>query len=126
MAGRADVRRPSRPLGGRFARLMSERTVATLLILPSVVAVVVFVYGFIAWSSLVSVSDWHTVRADYSFVGRNFENCSATSLPDNIVTPSSSLMFVACLVIGFTLASLLDPHRGEGLGRTSSPWRYRS
>jgi glucose/mannose transport system permease protein len=123
MAGRADVRRPSRPLGGRFARLMSERTVATLLILPSVVAVVVFVYGFIAWSSLVSVSDWHTVRADYSFVGfDNFEKLfrNFRFQIDIRNTVVFTLMFVgACLVIGLMLASLLDRHiKGEGLFRS--------
>ena len=123
MAGGSAVRRPSRTPLDRVRALFSERTVATLLILPSVAAVVVFVYGFIAWSSLVSVSDWHTVRADYSFVGfDNFEKLfrNFRFQIDIRNTVVFTLMFVgACLVIGFMLASLLDRHiKGEGLFRS--------
>jgi glucose/mannose transport system permease protein len=123
MAGESEVRRPSHFLGGRLHSLLSERTLAVLFIVPSVVAVIVFVYGFIAWSSLVSVSDWHTVRADYSFVGLDnfqklFDNFRFQIDVRNTVV--FTIMFVvACLVIGFTLASLLDRHIvGEGVFRS--------
>jgi glucose/mannose transport system permease protein len=123
-AGGFHVRRPSRRRRKRLLKLIfNERTLASALIIPSVVAICVFVYGFIAWSSVVSVSDWNTVRADYSFVGLdNFERLFQhfrfqIDVRNTIVF---TVFFVgACLVIGFTLASLLDRHIvGEGIFRS--------
>jgi glucose/mannose transport system permease protein len=93
------------------------------LIIPSVLAVIVFVYGFIGWSALVSVSQWDTVRPDYTFVGLdNFRDLfhNFRFLIDIRNTVVFTILFVgACLVIGFTLASLLDRHiRAEGLFRS--------
>lgn len=124
MAGGTEVRRPPRLSGRRLLRtLTSERVVAIALIVPSIVAIGVFVYGFIAWSSVVSVSDWHTVRADYTFVGlenfdRLFHNFRFQIDIRNTVV--FTVLFVgACLTIGFVLASLLDRHiRGEGVFRS--------
>jgi glucose/mannose transport system permease protein len=122
MAGGGTRRRPSR-LGHLFHVLTSERAVATALILPSVVATLVFVYGFIVWSSIVSVSDWHTVRADYTFVGldnfqRLFQHFRFQIDIRNTVV-FTVFFVVSCLVIGFTLATLLDRHIvGEGIFRS--------
>ena len=56
--------------GRRLLRLVtSDQAAAIALIVPSVVAVAVFVYGFIGWSAVVSMSEWDTVRPDYTFVG---------------------------------------------------------
>ncbi|MGE0600014.1 MAG: carbohydrate ABC transporter permease [Dehalococcoidia bacterium] len=110
--------------GHRLARwVTSERAVAIALILPSAFAVAVFVYGFIGWSALVSVSRWDTVRPDYTYVGlKNFRDLFSyfrfqLDIRNTIVF---TLFFVGgCLAIGFTLASLLDRHvRGEGLFRS--------
>jgi ABC-type sugar transport system permease subunit len=41
-----------------LARVRSDRTVAVLLIAPSIVAVGIFDYGFIGWTGYVSLSRW--------------------------------------------------------------------
>jgi glucose/mannose transport system permease protein len=110
--------------GHRLARrATSERAVAVALIIPSVAAVGVFVYGFIAWSAVVSVSEWDTLRPDYTYVGLDnfrdiFHNFRFQIDIRNTVV--FTVLFVgACLGIGFTLASLLDRHiKGEGLFRS--------
>ena len=104
-------------------RVTSEQAAAVALIVPSVVAVGVFVYGFIGWSALVAVSRWDTVRPDYTYVGlSNFRNLIEyfrfqIDIRNTVVF---TLFFVgACLVIGFSLAALLDRRVwGEGLFRS--------
>jgi glucose/mannose transport system permease protein len=110
--------------GHRLARrLFSEQAVAILLIMPSVLAVGLFVYGFISWSALVSVSEWDSVRPDYTFVGldnfrelfRNFR--FQIDIRNTVVF--TVLFILMCLIVGFVLASVLDRHVvGEGLWRS--------
>jgi glucose/mannose transport system permease protein len=106
-----------------FSRVASEQAVAIALIVPSVIAVGVFVYGFIGWSAVVSVSEWDNVRPDYSFVGLDnfrdlFENFRFQIDIRNTVV-FTVLFVAACLGIGFVLAALLDRRvRGEGLFRS--------
>jgi len=114
---------PRPPTFRALRALASERAAAVALIVPSVVAVFVFVYGFIGWSALVSVSEWDTVRPDYTFVGLDnfrdlFHNFRFQIDIRNTVV--FTLFFVvACLVIGFILASLLDRQiKGEGVFRS--------
>ena len=107
----------------RLHNIVSDRVLAVGLIVPSVVAVLVFVYGFIGWSALVSVSQWDTVRPDYTFVGLdNFRDLfhNFRFLIDIRNTVVFTVFFVgACLVIGFVLASLLDRQiKGEGIFRS--------
>lgn len=96
---------------------------AVALIIPSLVAVGVFVYGFIGWSAVVSLSEWDTVRPDYTWVGLHnyrdlFDNFRFQIDIRNTVV--FTVFFVgACLVLGFALASLLDRHIvGEGFFRS--------
>lgn len=110
--------------GHRLLRLVgNQQAVAVVLIVPSVVAIGVFVYGFIGWSAVVSVSEWDSVRPDYTYVG--FDNFR--DLFDNFrfrIDIRNTVVFtvlftLACLVIGFGLASLLDRHiAAEGLFRS--------
>ena len=100
----------------------SDRTLAVLLLLPSLVAVGVFVYGFIGWTGYVSLSDWNSFVPDLSFVGlRNFIDLFQTprfqiDLRNTAVFTSTFL--VGCLAIGLLLALLLDQHvAGESLFR---------
>jgi ABC-type sugar transport system permease subunit len=47
-----------------------ERIIAFLFILPSLIAIVIFVYGFIGWTGWVSVSQWKQGAApNYNFSG---------------------------------------------------------
>jgi len=101
----------------------SERAIGMGLIVPSLVAVLVFVYGFIGWSALVSVSNWHNVNPDYTFVGLdNFRDLfkNFRFQIDIRNTVAFTVLFVgACLVLGLVLASLLDRYiRGEGIFRS--------
>ena len=103
--------------------LTSERVVAIGLIVPSVLAVFVFVYGFIAWSALVSVSEWDTVRPDYTYVGLDNFRALFQNFRFQIDIRNTfvfTLLFVgSCLVLGFILAALLDRGvKGEGIFRS--------
>lgn len=102
-----------------------EKIAGFIIILPTVVALLIFVYGFIAWTGWVSLSNWTGgARPDYTYAG--FEAYARLfGLTDkyaagidarrfaadvrNVV--SFTLVFIASsILIGFTLAALLDRH----------------
>jgi glucose/mannose transport system permease protein len=94
-----------------------------LLVLPSIIAVGIFVYGFIAWSMRVSVSKWKGLTADYTFVGlKNYINLFSDPRfhVDVRNTVIFTLVFVlGSLFLGLTLAILLDQHLpGEAFFRS--------
>jgi len=47
----------------------SEKVLSVGLLLPSIVAVAIFVYGFIGWSIRVSLSHGRDLRPDYTWAG---------------------------------------------------------
>src|SRR5512140_889741 len=47
----------------------NETILSISLLLPSMIAVAIFVYGFIAWSVRVSLSKWKGLNPDYTWVG---------------------------------------------------------
>ena len=103
-----------------MARWNWERTVAVLLLAPSVIATAVFIYAFIGFTGYVSLSNWRSLIPDFTFVG--FENYkSLFAHPrfqiDMRNTFTFMLLFLGgCVSIGFLLALLLDQGiRGEGL-----------
>lgn len=94
-----------------------------LMIAPSAIAIAIFVYGFIAWTGLVSVSRWRGIIPDYTFVGlENYARIFSTArFQTNIRnTIVFTLLFLtASLFIGLLLATLLDSKtRGESIFRT--------
>ncbi|MFA5786122.1 MAG: sugar ABC transporter permease [Actinomycetota bacterium] len=104
-------------------RLKKDRLLAGLLILPSVVAIGIFVYGFIGWSVRVSLSKWQGLIPDYSWAGGS----NYTALfhdPRFHIDVRNTLLFTACflsgaIVIGAMMAMLLDRKvRGESLFRS--------
>src|SRR5215470_5848869 len=108
---------------GRKRWLNRDRLTAILLLSPSVVAIAVFVYGFIAWSGYVSLSNWNTLTPDYTFIG--FKNYATifnsgrfqTNIRNLIVF--TSFFLVACLVLGLLLAVLVDARiRAESFFRS--------
>jgi len=116
-------RLPRLPFGKLFRSVSWDRRIAVALIVPSTVAVAVFVYGFIGWSALVSVSEWDTVRPDYDFAGlRNFRELFSNfrfQLDIRNMVVFTVLFVLACLVIGFGLAALVDRGIGaEGVFRS--------
>lgn len=100
-----------------------ERWLAFLLILPSIVLIAIFVYGFIGWTTTVSLSKWDTVLPDYTWVGlENFKNLFSQQRfgIDMWNTLFFTLLFlVLCVSVGLLLAILLDQRiKGEGIFRT--------
>lgn len=111
-----------------MAHARRERWIAFLMVLPSIILIAVFVYGFIAWTARAALSKWDGIRPDYTWVG--FENFRKL-----LVAPGTSaarfhidlwntffftlLFMVACVVVGLLLATLLDQKiKGEGIFRT--------
>lgn len=93
------------------------------LLLPSAVAIGVFVYGFVGWTVRVSVSQWRGVVPDYTFIGA--ANYTALFQMDRFQTNMwntavfTVAFIVLCLALGLGLAVLLDQKlRGESLFRT--------
>src|SRR5690606_1889912 len=46
-----------------------EQWMSFLLVLPSFLAIAVFVYGFIGWTGAVSFTEWNTLVPDWSWAG---------------------------------------------------------
>jgi len=94
-----------------------------VVITPSVLAVLVFIYAFIAWTLYISVINWNDVTVDLTFVGlQNFVRLFHTPrfITDLRNTAVFSIFFLGqCLGIGLLLAILLDQKlKGETFFRT--------
>jgi glucose/mannose transport system permease protein len=106
-------------------RLTRDRIVSILLIVPSAVAIAMFVYGFIGWTAWASLTNWNNITPftvcipqgpclfpQVNFVGlQTYERLLAT--PRFQIDVQNSVAFtvlfvVACNVIGLLLAVLLD------------------
>jgi glucose/mannose transport system permease protein len=103
-------------------RLSADRIASLLVIAPSVIAIIIFVYGFIGWTGWVSVSKWRGINPDFSFAGwDNFDRIFGSSrfqtdLRNNIVF--TIFFLIGCLGIGLLLATLLDMKiKGESFFR---------
>ena len=63
-----------------------EKWLAFALIMPSIIAVGIFVYGFIGWTTRVSFSAWRGMTPDYTFINDRGRvpgpGCSAGSASD--------------------------------------------
>jgi glucose/mannose transport system permease protein len=100
----------------------NETLLSFMLLLPSILAVAVFVYGFIAWSARVSMSQWKGLLPDFTFVGlQNYINLFSDRrfMIDIRNTAVFTAGFLAgCILLGLALAILLDQKmRGESLFR---------
>ena len=114
--------------GGRASRsayrLTRDRLTSLLVLAPSVLAIAVFVYGFIAWSAYISVTDWSGIIAnDLSFVGlKNYvaifnQGRFQTDIRNTVVF--TVLFVVTTLVLGLALALMVDARvKGEAFFRT--------
>ncbi|MFN8439309.1 MAG: sugar ABC transporter permease [Caldilineaceae bacterium] len=103
--------------------LRSDMALAFLVILPSIIAVAIFIYGFIGWTFYISTTDWKSSVVDFTFVG--LKNWNRMINDRRFQIDLRNLLFYAvgfmaqCIVIGFILASLLDQKiKGEALFRT--------
>ncbi len=100
-----------------------EKILSFTFFLPSLIAVIIFVYGFIGWSGWVSVSNWtRGAQADYSYAGfdsyarlfgsneRYAAGIDARRFAAGMrnIIGFTFLFIVGCILIGFTLAAILD------------------
>ncbi len=104
-------------------RFQMDKWWGFLWILPSLLAVMLFVYGFIAWTARVSVSAWKGLEADYTFVGADnyvaLSNDARFDIDLRNTAIFTVVFVIGCLLIGLFLAILLDKGiRGEGFYRT--------
>jgi glucose/mannose transport system permease protein len=100
-----------------------DRYLSILLISPSIIAVLIFIYGFIAWSVRVSLSKWKGLNPDYTWNGiKNYLDLFVD--PRFAVDVRNTLLFTGVfvagsLILGFLLAVMLDQGlRGEGFFRS--------
>ena len=94
-----------------------------MVISPSVLAVLVFIYAFIVWTFYIAVINWNDVTPNFTFVGlQNFVRLFQTPrfITDLRNTAVFSIFFLGqCLGIGLLLAILLDQKvKGEAFFRT--------
>lgn len=89
-----------------------DELTAIALVLPSFFLILIFVYGFIAWTGYISLTDWRSMIPSYNLVGlRNYADLFA--LPrfqaDIRNTVVFSLLFLpGCTILGLALAMLID------------------
>ncbi len=119
---------PSRPTSRVTLRTRLQDALPKLVLAPSFLALVVFVYGFIAWTIYLSFTNSRAFPS-YEIVGwRSYQRLWTwtfeTDPPSNWYTAIvnmgvfGSLYIFFCLILGLTLAILLDQKiRGEGLLR---------
>jgi len=103
-------------------RLNWERVASILLLSPAVMAIAIFVYGFIGWTAYASLTKWDKLLPDFTLVGlSNYQKLFANQrfqidLRNTVVF--TALFLISCLILGFLLALLLDQRiRGEGFFR---------
>lgn len=106
--------------------ILSDRLKAILVIIPSVIALAIFVYGFIAWTGYTSLTDAKLSTSSWEYIGlENYEDLF-TGLrfgrfrTDLVNTLFFTVLFIAsCLGVGLLLAVLLDQKvKGETFFRT--------
>jgi glucose/mannose transport system permease protein len=103
--------------------LHGDTALAVLVLLPSIIAVVVFIYGFILWTGYISTVKWNSPIEDYTFVG--LKNWVQLVQMDRFHWNLRNLLFYGlafmtqCITFGFLIAVLLNQKiRGEALFRT--------
>lgn len=101
---------------------LKERITSILLVLPTLIAMLIFIYGFIGFTGYASLSNWDQLMPDFSFVGfRNFISLFKNQrfiidMKNTFVF--TSLFLLSSIILGFLLAVLLDQNiKGEGIFR---------
>jgi glucose/mannose transport system permease protein len=105
------------------AMFKDETYLSIALLLPSMIAVAIFVYGFIGWSVRVSLSQWKGLLPDYTWAGLSqytYLFHDARFMIDVRNTAVFTVGFIAgCLILGLGLAILLDQKlKGESIFRS--------
>jgi glucose/mannose transport system permease protein len=105
------------------AMFENETVLSIGLLMPSIIAVAIFVYGFIGWSARVSLSKWKGLNPDFTWVGlQQYLTLFNHDQRFNIDVRNTAMFTVGfilgCLILGLGLAILLDQRlRGEAIFR---------
>lgn len=104
-------------------RQTRERLLAVALVSPSILAIAIFVYGFIGWSARVSLSAWQGLLPNYAWVGlANYAQLLRDrrfQIDMRNTAIFTALFLAVCLLLGLLLAILLDQRlKGEGFFRS--------
>ncbi len=104
-------------------RVSNDRLISLLLISPSVIAIAIFVYGFIGFTAFASLTKWDSLTPDFTWVGAlNYERLMQIDrfLCDLRNTVTFTVLFlIATIAIGFLFAVLLDQRiKGESIFRS--------
>ena len=107
-------------------RRMRQWGPGLLLLSPSLILLAVFVYGLIAWTMKVSVSDEHNARGSKGFVGLdNYVDLFTNDINGRFVHSLKNLLIftvvflVGTMLLGLLWAFLLERGvKGEGFFRT--------
>lgn len=103
-------------------RSKSEKLVPVAMLLPSIVAIAIFVYGFIAWTGYVSLSEWNTLVKNLTFAG--FSNYAflfndfrfQADLRNTVMF--TALFIAGGMLVGLSLAVMVDRKiKGEAFFR---------
>jgi glucose/mannose transport system permease protein len=101
-----------------------EKWQAFLLVFPSILAVAIFVYGFIGWTARVSFTQWKGLLPDYTWAGLSnyinlFTSDGRFAIDIRNTFIFTFLFVVGTLVLGMIMALLLDQGlRGESIFRS--------
>lgn len=104
-------------------KLDRDTITAILLISPSIVALLIFVYGFIYWTLRVSTSKWIGLTPNLEWAGLS-NYLGLMNDPRFHIDVRNTIIFtllfvVGCLLLGLVLALLLDQGlRGESFFRS--------
>ncbi|OFW47867.1 MAG: sugar ABC transporter permease [Actinobacteria bacterium RBG_13_35_12] len=103
-------------------KIKGDKWTPILFITPSIVAVGIFVYGFISWTSFISFTKWNNVMPDYTLVGfenyRKLFNNMRFQIDLHNTFVFTVIFVTSCLLIGLLLAVLIDQRiKGEGIFR---------
>jgi len=101
-----------------------ETLLSIALVTPSIIAVAIFIYGFIFWSVRVSFSKWKGLNPDYTWAGLDNYINLLTKAPRFQIDIRNMVIFTVLfvggsLILGLGLAILLDQNlRGESFFRS--------
>lgn len=104
-------------------KLTPDTLTAILLVSPSIIAIAIFVYGFISWTIRVSTSQWVGLNANFTWNGLN-NYIALLKDPRFHIDARNTVIFtvlfvVGCLLLGLLLALLLDQGlKGEAFFRS--------
>lgn len=103
-------------------KFTKDQWTAVVFLIPSLLLIFVFVYGFIGWTGYVSMSNWNTLVPDFSFVGLKnyiylFQDFRFQADLRNTIF--FTILFIGLVIIlGMGLAVLIDQKlKGESIFR---------